>query len=781
MLALGQGKKNPAFVYSSLTCLGVLVITSSHLFSDLFRPDSLHISPIVISAVFISAFVLVCYSTQLSELLRTPVMSMLGVAIIGITGGALLGYIFKIEVAYTWGTTVSVSYVGIFLLLGLGVGTIAVVWGAYLSLTLRVRELWNAITVYTLGALLTIGILMSYFAALPFYDWMQSHVLETLAETSRNRAFDLEQYFNYVRSHCNTLQVKMDESTTEQNFSREKDQLPSGQPITGYSRISLNGEVILQAGVPVPRIRDIKALPADGSLAVLGLYRIYDSFQFVLAGRRQITPDTTVIDFFAAAPFNIEKVFQRPLGKLKNTEILLLDSNQQMVFRLNSLTQQFNLLPLVQLHDLVVQYLQQRSTKHNVSSPIAASPSPAYTSIEAIDTTPFSIVVTIQAGEIYHQVNESLVEFVAMALVFLSIGSLGVFYLVRQMVVYAENLQLNVTDISKKARTVFDRAPDAILLVNDNGDIDSANEESVALFNQIDSFAGKNISDVLTFPNTEDKIQRQVLPHIRVMAKKTHSTFELAVPNSSGLIPVECVAAEFEQTGHVYYAIFLRDIRDRKAAEQHIQESLQEKEVLLKEIHHRVKNNLQVISSLLRLRGRRLENEDLRSAFKESENRVSSIALLHELLYQSELLSTVKIEPYIIQLCTRLLSSYGVSKKIHIDFDLDDAIIPLDQAMPCGLLITEIVTNAVKHAFPNGHAKPTIKISFKESGPSQYLLIIEDNGRGIKHGKNGDGHADESGSLGTLLIENLTRQINGTLRCSESEGTRYELEFSAIN
>ena len=213
-----------------------------------------------------------------------------------------------------------------------------------------------------------------------------------------------------------------------------------------------------------------------------------------------------------------------------------------------------------------------------------------------------------------------------------------------------------------------------------------------------------------------------------------------------------------------------QDISERKAAEEKIKASLEEKEVLLREIHHRVKNNLQIISSLLHLQSKNVEGEGAHKLFAESQNRVRSMALIHEHLYQSDDLAQVDFGAYLDRLTEHLVRSYG-ARSVTMDLDADSSPMSVDRAIPCGLIVNELVTNALKHAFPTG-APGTIRVQFAMHADAARLVVADD----------GTGVADESalepaGSLGLKLVRGLVQQLNGTLEIDAGGGLRYVITF----
>lgn len=214
----------------------------------------------------------------------------------------------------------------------------------------------------------------------------------------------------------------------------------------------------------------------------------------------------------------------------------------------------------------------------------------------------------------------------------------------------------------------------------------------------------------------------------------------------------------------------LRDITERKQTETQIQAALQEKEILLKEIHHRVKNNLQVISSLLYLQSIKIEDESMLELFRESRNRVSAMALVHEQLYQSENFARVDFGTYLRALVGSLFESYGATEgEIKLSIETDGATLDVHTAIPCGLLVSEMVSNALKYAFPNGYGLIGITLFSNADG---YLLRVSDDGVGLP-----EASAIRSGALGMQLIDRLVAQLGGKLSLSGPPGTAYTIWF----
>ena len=218
------------------------------------------------------------------------------------------------------------------------------------------------------------------------------------------------------------------------------------------------------------------------------------------------------------------------------------------------------------------------------------------------------------------------------------------------------------------------------------------------------------------------------------------------------------------------------DITERKQAEEALRQSLGEKEMLLKEIHHRVKNNLQIISSLLGLQTRKITSPVAHAALLDMRNRVRSMGLIHEHLYRSETLAAVDLSAYLKRLCEQLFHALAASPgSIELRLDLAPVRLPIDQAIPCGLLVNELVSNALKHAFPDGRAGQ-VRVELQPlAGVPGVCLRVADNGAGLPP----DFNLSRVTSLGLQLVSSLTRQLGGRLAIHRTEGTLFEVVLGA--
>lgn len=220
------------------------------------------------------------------------------------------------------------------------------------------------------------------------------------------------------------------------------------------------------------------------------------------------------------------------------------------------------------------------------------------------------------------------------------------------------------------------------------------------------------------------------------------------------------------------FVCIARDITKLKDAENQMRVSLNEKEVLLKEIHHRVKNNMQVISSLLNLQGKQIKDEQARSIFQDSQNRVKSMALIHESLYQTDELSHIDVAEYLRKLITHISRSYQTqAENVRMRVNIGDIALGVDTAVPCGLIINELISNSLKHAFPSGRGGE-ILIDLTAVGGG-YKLTLSDDGIGLPK----DLDIERAKSLGLKLVRTLTEQLRGEFSCTNGHGTKFEISF----
>ena len=240
--------------------------------------------------------------------------------------------------------------------------------------------------------------------------------------------------------------------------------------------------------------------------------------------------------------------------------------------------------------------------------------------------------------------------------------------------------------------------------------------------------------------------------------------------------PAEASISKVAVNGSMTFTAILRDVTERVAAEEKIMNALREKEVLLKEIHHRVKNNLQVVASLLGLQSRSASDEQMRRMLLESQNRVHTMALLHECLYQSQNLSRIDFPDYIRQLVSHLYRSYEMQTgQVRLETKLEQLYLDLDAAVACGLIINELVSNSLKHAFPDGR-QGVIRIELTADANGMARLIVADNGAGLI----GDFDLANAKTLGLRLVRTLAEQLGGAIELRTNGGVEAQLTFPVV-
>lgn len=315
---------------------------------------------------------------------------------------------------------------------------------------------------------------------------------------------------------------------------------------------------------------------------------------------------------------------------------------------------------------------------------------------------------------------------------------------------------------------LFHSSPIGIAQLDRHQEIESVNQS----FEEIFGYTQKEVKglelDKLIVPDDEyqDALELSTSEIAKVYSGKRRT-------KSGNIIDVIVCAVPVIVDGKIIsmYGIYV-DITDRKRAEEKLKSNLREKEVLLAEIHHRVKNNLAVITGLLELQALNSENEDAHKVLKDSQMRVNSIALVHELLYQSDDFSQVDIPSYLKDL-TRVISNSleRTAKPVNIEFDLDQIELEITQAIPCGLILNEILTNSYKHAFA-GREAGEISISFKNCD-NQIVYKVRDNGVGLP-----EENEEDKQSLGMTLVKTLGRQLNAETNIYSDNGANFEFRFS---
>jgi PAS domain S-box-containing protein len=327
----------------------------------------------------------------------------------------------------------------------------------------------------------------------------------------------------------------------------------------------------------------------------------------------------------------------------------------------------------------------------------------------------------------------------------------------------------------EKYRTLFESNPNYTILLGLDGvilDINAAAEDITGLSK--DKFMGKHFTELEIFPEDELSKHEEIYP---LLSKGEYKDpYESKIYDKKGKVrwleTIWTVIKKDEKSNSIL--VINNDITKRKKAEYKIKASLKEKETLLKEIHHRVKNNLQIISSLLDLQERYVKNDPTAvNVLKEIKNRVMSMAMIHEMIYQSEDLSHINFSEYIRNLISNLFQSYGANSSITSVINIEQIYMNIETAVPLGLIISELISNSLKYAFPEDK-KGEILVNLTKN--EKFELTISDNGIGIP--KKIDFNTEST--LGLKLVRSLINQIDGTVQLDRTKGTKYTITFHEL-
>lgn len=325
-----------------------------------------------------------------------------------------------------------------------------------------------------------------------------------------------------------------------------------------------------------------------------------------------------------------------------------------------------------------------------------------------------------------------------------------------------------------KFEAVVETAGDGIITADELGRVESFNAAAERMFGYpAEKITGKSVSMLLSADAGEASAPFSMPFDVR-LDESIGSRREASGRRRDGsAFPVELNVGEVNFGERRIYTLILRDITERKREEAKLKSSLQEKEILLKEIHHRVKNNLQIISSLLNLQSGHIHDPRALEVFKEGQGRVRSMALIHEKLYQSDDLARVDFYEYISNLAAYLFRSYEVnSGAVTLNVESEDVMLGVDTAIPCGLIINELVSNSLKHAFPGGGGG-SITIRLRPADSEHLTLTVSDDGVGLPP----DFDVRNTPSLGLQLVNTLARQIGGEVEVADGAGAEFKITF----
>jgi|GEM_PF-3762864 PAS domain S-box-containing protein len=359
-------------------------------------------------------------------------------------------------------------------------------------------------------------------------------------------------------------------------------------------------------------------------------------------------------------------------------------------------------------------------------------------------------------------------------------------HLTEQVVAAREEIKRAIRrEAEEKTRMIVESAFDAIVTIDSEGVINTWNQQAERMFGwKREEALGRHVVDLIVPEEFREALTRGLRNFLLTgRGRLLNQRLEIYALNRDGeTFPVELAVSHARTSeGDIFIAV-IRDITERRRAEEQIRASLHEKEVLLREIHHRVKNNMQVISSLLRLQSGKLKDPHHMELLNESQNRIKSMALVHEKLYRSRDLAHIDFNEYTRDLVRGLYRAYGINtERIKVEMDIADIRLGVDTAVPCGLIINELVSNALKHAFPDGRCGE-VRVGLKRvmlpEGQVEGLeLTVSDNGVGIPEGLDIKG----TDSLGLRLVTTLTEgQLRGTIELDRAGGTAFRIRFQEI-
>lgn len=323
-------------------------------------------------------------------------------------------------------------------------------------------------------------------------------------------------------------------------------------------------------------------------------------------------------------------------------------------------------------------------------------------------------------------------------------------------------------------KTIFENTGTATVIIEEDNTISLINTE----FEKLYGYNKKDIEGKMEWTQFVVEKYHPMMEEYHKLRRKNPElvprNYEFDIVDSKGTLKnIFATIAIIPGTGKSL--VSLQDITERNNTENQLKTSLKDKDMLLREIHHRVKNNLQIISSLLNLQSRYITDGEALDVFSESQNRVRSMAIIHEKLYNSENMSEIDFGEYISDLTESLFYSYRVNpSKVKLKENMEEIFFDVDTAIPCGLIINELLTNCLKHAFP-GDTKGEICVElFKKD--DKYVLNVKDDGIGFPD----DIDFKNTESLGLQLVNNLVSQIEGTLELDNTNGSSFNIIFKEL-
>jgi PAS domain S-box-containing protein len=332
-----------------------------------------------------------------------------------------------------------------------------------------------------------------------------------------------------------------------------------------------------------------------------------------------------------------------------------------------------------------------------------------------------------------------------------------------------QKAQAALLESENKYRTLFEKNKNPIIVFDEDGNFQDSNEAALK-FVEVgkEELLTKNLSDFILYDNDIKTIEDKDF-----WMKGDIMEVKFNINGRCKILELTITPVYLEDKTIVFGVG--NDITERKKAEEEILRSLKEKELLLREIHHRVKNNLQIISTLLTLQSSQSKKINVNDLYRESQNRIQSIALIHENLYHSEDLAHINFEAYVKGLVTDLFDSYGVdSRKIKLNLQIDHVTMGIETAIPCGLIINELVSNSLKHGF-SGLETGQINVILDKISDFEYSLVISDTGTPFPM----DINLLSNDTLGLELIKNLVKQLDADLSFNQ-DNKEFKIVFKEL-
>ncbi|MBK8096017.1 MAG: PAS domain S-box protein [Planctomycetes bacterium] len=324
-------------------------------------------------------------------------------------------------------------------------------------------------------------------------------------------------------------------------------------------------------------------------------------------------------------------------------------------------------------------------------------------------------------------------------------------------------------------RTVFEAAPNAMILVDQGGRINLVNEQAERLFGYPRAeLLGSNVDRLVPQRYRANHPEQRASWFARPAARAMGGGRDLFGLRKDGSeVPIEIGLNPMRTSTGTFVLAAIIDITERKRGEVMLRASLAEKEILLREIHHRVKNNMQVICSMLSLQSHYVDEGRHRAMFEQCEGRVRAMALIHEKLYGATNLTTIDFGQYARELTTMLVAAQPAAEAFRVRFELSPIVVDIQAAIPLGLILNELVTNAIKHAFTTRLG--TIGILLQEVAATRCALEVRDDGHGLPP----DFESTRTRGLGMRIIGGLVRQLDGTFQCTgrAGAGAVFRVEF----